>query len=593
MESREADRLQVQARVVDDNLLRQLVGVDAALSGMRDEIQALRPGADLARLGVRLKLLAQAMPGVRTLLVLDAQGTVAATSRDELLGRDVHGYGFFADMRPDARPGVLYVSRPFKSPFGGLVVNLTRVLQKPDGAFDGVVTATLDPDYFSVVLGSVLYAPDMRATLVHGEGRVFMSMPMVPGALNLDVSRAGTLFARHRDSGREAGLLVGRVATSGDLRMAAARTVSSAALGMDQPIVAFVSRDLDALYRPWRQRVTEFGVFWLLVVAVCASALFAMQRRRVAFDALAAEAGQRIARSEERLSLALEGSGLALFDWDVRADRHYESAQMALLRGAEPRERVVTTAEFLAEVHPEDRPALKEAMDEIHAVDAEDKPPRSVEYRVQRVDGEWIWLRSSGRVVERDDQGRALRLSGTVGDIHQLKLAEARLRQMAEYDALTGVPNRALFNDRLRQALLRAHRANRPMALLFVDVDHFKPINDSLGHEAGDELLKTFAGRLQAAVRKSDTVARLGGDEFTVIVEQLNAEVDACLLAAKLVEAARLPMVLRAGTARVSASIGIAMSRPGEDDAATLLRRADAALYQAKREGRDRFAMAG
>jgi diguanylate cyclase (GGDEF)-like protein len=135
--------------------------------------------------------------------------------------------------------------------------------------------------------------------------------------------------------------------------------------------------------------------------------------------------------------------------------------------------------------------------------------------------------------------------------------------------------------------MLRAMRGGRPMALLFLDIDHFKRINDTLGHEAGDQLLKVFAQRLAAAVRKSDTVARLAGDEFTVILEELHDAADAQALAGKLVAAVREPLVLAGRTVQVTTSLGLAMCQPEEADGAALLRRADAALYEAKRRGRD------
>ena len=152
------------------------------------------------------------------------------------------------------------------------------------------------------------------------------------------------------------------------------------------------------------------------------------------------------------------------------------------------------------------------------------------EYRLRRGVDDWLWIRARGRVVQRDGAGRALRLAGTYTDINDAKIAEGRLRRLAEFDTLTGLPNRALFNDRLRQGMARAARG-KPMALLFLDIDRFKSINDTYGHEAGDKLLKVFASRMQGAVRQSDTVARLAGDEFTIILEQLGGPADAQAIA--------------------------------------------------------------
>jgi diguanylate cyclase (GGDEF)-like protein len=197
-------------------------------------------------------------------------------------------------------------------------------------------------------------------------------------------------------------------------------------------------------------------------------------------------------------------------------------------------------------------------------------------------------VRARGRVVERDGAGRALRLAGTYADINDTRIAQDRLRYRAEYDALTDLPNRAAFVERLQLAMRRAARGST-MALLFLDIDHFKTINDTLGHEAGDQLLKVFATRMLDCVRQADTVARLAGDEFTVILEGLRGAHDAKVIAGKLVEALRAPIALAGKLFVITTSVGIAMWSEGESDDAELLRRADSALYEAKRRGRNGF----
>ena len=216
-------------------------------------------------------------------------------------------------------------------------------------------------------------------------------------------------------------------------------------------------------------------------------------------------------------------------------------------------------------------------------------PIYEVEFRVRHRHGRWLWLRSRGRVVERDAAGRALRLVGTDADITRQKAAEQQLRQRAEFDALTGLPNRGLFNDRLESAIERARRSGKTMALLFLDIDHFKGVNDSRGHGAGDTLLRIVAERLLATVRGVDTVARLAGDEFTVILEGLAEPADAEVVAMKMVEALRPPMRIGADLVSVSTSVGLAVLSDADVDAASLLARADEALYEAKRAGRDHY----
>jgi diguanylate cyclase (GGDEF)-like protein len=165
--------------------------------------------------------------------------------------------------------------------------------------------------------------------------------------------------------------------------------------------------------------------------------------------------------------------------------------------------------------------------------------------------------------------------------------SEQRIRHMAHHDELTGLPNRALLNDRLAQALGQAARTGRPLALLFLDLDGFKYINDSLGHEVGDRLLRTVAARLQAIVRQGDTVARLGGDEFVVMLVDLEHDGDAAVVAHEIVRALSRPLRADDRTLHVTASLGVATFPADGDSAELLLKHADAAMYRAKAQGRN------
>ena len=176
-------------------------------------------------------------------------------------------------------------------------------------------------------------------------------------------------------------------------------------------------------------------------------------------------------------------------------------------------------------------------------------------------------------------------------DVTALKLAEARMSQLAREDPLTGLPNRRQFEERLAEALARSRRSGRPLALMFLDIDHFKSINDSLGHQGGDVVLQTFARRLRQAVRGTDTVARLAGDEFVVVLEGLHVGLEAEGVAQKIIDSMRLPVEVGTGARQVTTSIGIVVSDSDARDGADLVARADEALYRAKRAGRNRFAM--
>lgn len=182
-------------------------------------------------------------------------------------------------------------------------------------------------------------------------------------------------------------------------------------------------------------------------------------------------------------------------------------------------------------------------------------------------------------------------VTGILRDISERKAFEAELTHQAYHDSLTGLPNRALFNDRLEHAVLRATRRNSMVAVLFLDVDNFKHVNDSLGHAAGDELLGTVADRLAECLRAADTLARLGGDEFTILLEDIDGVEDAVHVARRIVESVKLQMTIDGRDVAVGVSIGIALSVAGKPDASDLLRHADAAMYSAKRHGKGGYAL--
>ena len=187
----------------------------------------------------------------------------------------------------------------------------------------------------------------------------------------------------------------------------------------------------------------------------------------------------------------------------------------------------------------------------------------------------------------RDESGAIVNYIGVFADITLIKETQNKLEHSAHHDALTGLPNRVLFRDRLEQGLAAAHRDGKGVALLFVDLDRFKVINDTLGHEAGDLLLQEVARRLPGCLREDDTVARMGGDEFVVILRGISQPEDAALLAARLLAEASRPLPLASHEVAATLSIGISLYPQDGKDVSTLLKNADAAMYRAKDMGRN------
>ncbi|MGB3681937.1 MAG: EAL domain-containing protein [Rubrobacteraceae bacterium] len=214
--------------------------------------------------------------------------------------------------------------------------------------------------------------------------------------------------------------------------------------------------------------------------------------------------------------------------------------------------------------------------------------PFEMEYRCVARDGRMVWIHDRAS-VERDDGGRPKYRRGIMLDITARKVFEERLVSQAFQDFLTGLPNRVLFMDRLEHALAYTDRRERLVSMLFIDLDNFKHVNDSFGHDVGDQLLISFAGRLQACVRPEDTIARLGGDEFAVLIEEVSDKMDAVRVARRIIEELRVPFVLEGREISINASIGIASSASARNRPGSLLKNADLALYEAKRKGKTRY----
>lgn len=216
------------------------------------------------------------------------------------------------------------------------------------------------------------------------------------------------------------------------------------------------------------------------------------------------------------------------------------------------------------------------------------------EMRLRHKLGHWVWVMDHGKIVERDFLGKPLRMVGTHLDISEQKKASEQLKHLAHFDLLTDLPNRALFYDRFQQAILVARRSNSLLAMLFVDLDGFKAINDNYGHSSGDQVLKEVAKRLTAALRQSDTVGRVGGDEFAALLQNIHHQEDAYQLASKIIEHINQPILLENGLpVSLSCSIGIAFYPEHATDAEELIQLADDAMYHAKKAGKGRYSVSG
>ncbi|MBA3337423.1 MAG: EAL domain-containing protein, partial [Chloroflexia bacterium] len=329
--------------------------------------------------------------------------------------------------------------------------------------------------------------------------------------------------------------------------------------------------------------IAESEPWALLLLLIPGQAVFTALQQHVRGRLRAEEA---LHGSEANLAEAQRIARLGSWEWDLRTGTQRWSDQFYHIIGADPRVDTPSEALLLRTVHPADQTSVAAARARARASGVS----ASLDYRLCLPDGGERIVHAQFEAV-RDAGGTPIRLLGIVHDITDRKVLEARLAHQAFHDALTGLPNRARVLDRIDAALKRTDRGRPSIAVLFLDLDRFKLINDSFGHEVGDQLLMAVASRLTTCARPGDTVARLGGDEFTVLMEDFGDTADVESMATRIIDALTDPFTINGREVVITTSIGIVNPHTRHDSATAVLRDADVALYHAKDGGRARFAI--
>jgi diguanylate cyclase (GGDEF)-like protein/PAS domain S-box-containing protein len=356
--------------------------------------------------------------------------------------------------------------------------------------------------------------------------------------------------------------------------------------GASVPIVMLTgSDDVDAITRAYEVGATDFevkSVKWVIL----GQRIHYLLRAKWTLDALRA--------SEARLAAAQRIARIGHWEWEAASGRHLWSEQTLRLLGTDDGVKP-SHEEFLARIHPDDRSRARHALEDALRAETE----LDVEFRVGG-GGEDLVVHAQGEPI-LGPNGQVVGLAGTLQDVTERRRAEERIRRLAYFDAQTALPNRILFQERVHQAIADARRSRRLVALLFMDLDHFKRVNDTLGHGAGDLLLCEVASRLNQAVRDTDpltrgvrgsvesVLARHGGDEFIVCLSGIERAEDAARVATRILAALESPVKLHGPEVYTTASVGIALYPQDGDDPETLLKHADAAMYQAKASGRNNY----
>ncbi len=358
----------------------------------------------------------------------------------------------------------------------------------------------------------------------------------------------------------------------------------------DFPMTAYVRMPASEVWAAWLNHMAFPALLFTvsLFAMVGAGAWAVRQQREREAERDAAEQSLRAsAAALERQTLLLEQSQrtahIGAWELDVARDQLYWTPETYSIHEVSPAEYQPTWDSALGFFASDSAPFIRDAMQ--RALNTGE--PWDLELQLITAKGQRIWVRSTG--AAEVNQGRAARAWGSFQDITQRRRSEEQIIRLAHYDELTGLANRNLFGTHLAHAIIRAQRNDLRLAVLFIDLDRFKNINDALGHDVGDDVLQLVARRLTEALRASDILARLGGDEFVVIAEDVGQPETVAVLANKLLAAVDQPLPVRGHEFALSASIGIALFPGDGTDAHTLLKNADTAMYRAKELGRNTY----
>jgi diguanylate cyclase (GGDEF)-like protein/PAS domain S-box-containing protein len=477
----------------------------------------------------------------------------------------------------------LYIGRPVRGKLSGrMVIPVSRRIEIPGGGFAGVVAAALNPDYFGR-----FYA---QADLGKGGMVLLVGLDGVTRARSVGNGDSGNNLGSASSAGQEMrgstllreqqlapnGSFVSAGRVEGVRRFISYRTVTEYGL-----VVAVGQSEAEAL-APYQERKRFYlwsgGVFTALVALVSALIFIGMRRRRQLME--------EQLRTEARFRATFDQAAVGMAHVGLDGRLLKVNARLCEVTGYAEHE--VVGREFLDFKFEHERAAADR---EHKAMLGGGRFPMS-ERRYRRKDGSVLWANVAVSLVP-DPRGRPDYFVVVVQDITAQKLAQEKVQHQATHDLLTDLPNRSLFHDRMEQAMRQARRQGWTAGVLFMDLDHFKHVNDSLGHAAGDALLREVANRLAGVVRESDTAARVGGDEFAVVLGQLANAGDARIVAEKVVKAMAVPMSLDGHDYVVTVSIGITLFPRDGEDVETLLRNADAAMFRAKEAGRNCFRFHG
>jgi diguanylate cyclase (GGDEF)-like protein/PAS domain S-box-containing protein len=570
------------ARVVDQSFAHIFKSVDATLLFLRKSYEQNPSTFDLSTW--------VADPSIRNELtfdfgILDAGGRVIASSFSKKgLGVDRSNREYFR-AHANSTADELLISRPVVLEVNGKwAIILSRRITAPDGAFAGVILAMLDPSVLVKYVGAIDLGPDGSIALVGLDS--YLRTRSVNGSVDWEsIGKKVRLIPE--TLGRALRANTGHYWSVPGVFNNVRRLISYRVL-KSFPLISLVSISEAEVYRRANENARIYwGIGLVLTVAIVIAIGFGALREQKLLAATSEmkRAQGAIEESRNNLERAEKMARLGHYRFENGMTAVIWSEGLYRIVGQSPDSFTPTFSSVAGLVHPDDRPALEQYRDAVLA--GRDLPAMTL--RVRKSDGQFIHVENWAGPLRASD-GSVIGMFGTLQDITDRKLAEDKSSYLANHDVLTGIGNRAVLHKKLEEALARVRQYQETFSVLLLDLDGFKHVNDTLGHAAGDELLKELADRLSSSLRETGVLTRLGGDEFAIIQSgEANQREAAIALAIRVLEIAARPFDIEGQEVMIGTSIGIALAPEHAASSGELLQKADVALYRAKAEGRNNF----
>ena len=567
------ERLFAQARMVDENLSANLAIVNLMLNNIIKELEHV-PGIENSQLNKYLQTQDEMTPGIRTILVTDHRGRCLYSNKEMLIGREFRNRDYFKTPRDASDKSLIFLSPPYTTTLGKFVINITKPLLDKQGLFKGVVSIALEPEYFSTLLQSTIYAQDNRIGLTHSDGMVFIAMPKGKDSIvGRNLIQPDSPFFNHKQTGRSTSIQNDQI--TGENRVVAYITNTPKELRLDKHIVIGASRSRDKVLSLWMiDSALQILFYFLLSFATIILTKIMLKRReelarmQITQASILDSAGDGI--------IGLDNTGAILFS--NRASERMTGWNSKELPGRNAHESLHSVTMCFGTDKATDCPIC---------LTLKDGTARNVTDKIF-VNQKSIPFPVEYTVTPLIEQKQVIGGVVVFRDITERKRLEDALNMQAHIDHLTGANNRGYLLELLDMEIERARRYGRIFCVLMLDLDNFKSVNDTRGHAAGDEALRTLTRVIQlSGLRQSDFWGRIGGEEFAVILPEIGLD-NAVEVAERIrINLAETPVNFASETFSITASIGVSEYVIG-DSQETLLHRADLAMYEAKQSGRNR-----